>query len=292
MKALLKKVPMLEPAGHRLMAQLRSIRGQLSDGAVHKRLAAVGLPRAEQFSAALAQLAQRLPVEDQTRVDGVEAQRALLLGRQGPLIDGSLPEPGLYDKGVSIQGACKVSKPPKPGLMLYLLVRATRPQCVLELGTNVGISASFIAAALKQNGQGGRLVTMESSPYRIKLARDIHTNQGLDNIDYVQGLFTETLTDTLAALPPVDLAFIDGHHLYQPTLDYFGQIHGASSDDAVFVFDDIRWSDGMARAWAALQADPRMGVMVDMRSVGFGARPAANQTTRHVLPPIYNAFHG
>lgn len=44
--------------------------------------------------------------------------------------------------------------------LLHALVRATRPGLVLELGTGLGISGSFIADALRENG-GGELVTVE-----------------------------------------------------------------------------------------------------------------------------------
>ncbi len=43
---------------------------------------------------------------------------------------------------------------------LYALVRLMKPQTVLELGTGYGVSARFIAEALKANGHG-KLTTVE-----------------------------------------------------------------------------------------------------------------------------------
>lgn len=40
------------------------------------------------------------------------------------------------------------------GEFLYGLVRATKPSRILETGTNLGISAAFMALALEQNGHG------------------------------------------------------------------------------------------------------------------------------------------
>ena len=42
----------------------------------------------------------------------------------------------------------------------------------------------------------------------------------------------------------MDLACIDGHHQYQPPLDYFEALWRYSRQTAIFVFDDIRWSEG------------------------------------------------
>ena len=45
--------------------------------------------------------------------------------------------------------------------LLYALIRATRPARVLELGTGMGVTGCFIAEALRENGDGGTLLTIE-----------------------------------------------------------------------------------------------------------------------------------
>ena len=44
-------------------------------------------------------------------------------------------------------------------------------------------------------------------------------------------------------------AFIDVHHDDKATVACFKQILPYIADEAVIVFDDISWSDGMKRAW-------------------------------------------
>ena len=56
--------------------------------------------------------------------------------------------------------------------------------------------------------------------------------------------------------------------LNQPTLDYFDRIWKSSAEGAVFVFDDIRWSIGMERAWNRLKVDPRLAIVVDLSAGG------------------------
>lgn len=220
----------------------------------------------------------------------IEQERKRMLLRTEPLVDGSLGEGGLYDKNVSIQAACRVSKWPKAALLLYFLIREFKPSTVLELGTNVGISSAYQAAALKLNGQNSKLITLESSPYRLKLAKELHKNLGLENIVYIQGLFTETLEKTLAEFNPIDFAFIDGHHQYQPTLDYFDKIWKHSWANSIFVFDDIRWSDGMKQAWRELQADRRMSVVIDLNPMGICVGSRQPYAKRYVLPTVHPAL--
>jgi predicted O-methyltransferase YrrM len=54
--------------------------------------------------------------------------------------------------------------------LLYGLVRALRPQTVLEWGTGYGWSGLHIAAALEANGQG-MLYTLEIDPTRVEHAK-------------------------------------------------------------------------------------------------------------------------
>jgi len=216
----------------------------------------------------------------------IEAWRDDLQKREEPLVDGTLGAGGLYDEGVTIQTACKVSKPARQATLLYHLIREFQPAQAVELGCNVGISAAYQAAALQLNGHGA-LTTFEASPYRLRLAQALHAKVELGNIRYEQGLFTETLEPALRNLEPVDYAFIDGHHQYQPTLDYFDLIWRHSAENAVFVFDDIRWSEGMKRAWQEIAADPRAILIVDCNAVGVCITtrnpPAANRYVSPVL---------
>lgn len=84
----------------------------------------------------------------------------------------------------------------------------------------------------------------------------------------------------------MDLAFIDGHHQYQPTLDYFDEILKMSSLNAVFVFDDIRWSDGMENARSQIQLDDRLGVILDLSSVGVCVRRRQDVPQHFVFDPL------
>lgn len=262
---LLRRVP-LAVAGKRRVQDALAARAYAR---TKQRLHAFG-PRGRQLADALQQYEQGRHAPEQIHwVERIEAERAALLDREEALIDGTLGAGGIYDRNVTVRMACRVSKPPHAARFLYTLVRAVRPARVLELGTNVGISGAYIAAALVDTAGSGQLVSCDSSQYRQRLARQMHARLGLKQIEYVNGLFSDTLAPTLRAMRHVDLAFIDGHHLYQPTLDYTDQILSYCQPDAVLVFDDIRWSSGMKRAWRAIKRDQRFAVVVDLGSMGL-----------------------
>jgi predicted O-methyltransferase YrrM len=225
-------------------------------------------PDAARVAAALRAVRQPLASREQAAVDAIEREREALLRCGDPLVAGSLGEPMPYDVPWTVGEVCVASKPPAPCRLLYHLVSAFRPRCVVELGTNLGITAAYIAAALRANGDGGVLTTVDASPYRLHIARDLHGRLGLRDVDYVQGRFSDVLPTTLPGMGRVDLAFIDGDHRYEPTLAYTDIVGAHARPGALFVYDDIRWSDGMWKAWSALQADARFALTVDVGVMG------------------------
>ena len=86
----------------------------------------------------------------------------------------------------------------------------------------------------------------------------------------MEGNIDHTLAPALAALAqPVDFAFFDGNHRYEPTLHYFELCLAHRTDDSVFVFDDIHWSADMERAWETIKAHPEVMLTVDLFYIGL-----------------------
>jgi predicted O-methyltransferase YrrM len=283
LKNAVRRIPFAARLHEALTAPLRN----RSNPKILKQHGETPYPQGPKLEWAVEQLAQGLSASDRPSIERIEDERERLLDRDDLLIDGSLGEGCSHDQGVRVRDACSVSKAQKPALMLYWLARALDPQRVLELGTNVGISSAYLAIALKANSETGRLKTLEVSQYRQRLASGVHAHLGLDNVSYSLGLFADTLAEAMDEMGEIDLAFIDGHHSYQPTLDYFDAIFKHSAEDAVFVFDDIRWSPGMKQAWSEIRSDERLGLIVDFHSVGVCVRRRESDSRRHVLRPLY-----
>ncbi|MGH8279070.1 MAG: O-methyltransferase [Gammaproteobacteria bacterium] len=205
----------------------------------------------------------------------IERERRRLLARTDPLGHG-----GAYDIDWTISAAAAISKSPKQAGLLGAMVREFAPQQVVELGTNVGISAAYMAL-----GTTGKMITLEASPARMTLARELHRNLGIENVEYVEGYFNDTLSTQLDRMPFVDFAFIDGHHEYQPTKDYCAAILPHAKRGAVFFFDDIRFSPGMWQAWSELSADDRFGLVLDFWTMG-ACVIRADSEPKIVVPPM------
>lgn len=217
--------------------------------------------------------------ESQAWAEKIEAQRATMLDDTSMLAIGDLGAPGGHDEGQRICDVVAVSKSARAAKLLMDLCAALAPKCILEMGTNVGVSSAYIAAGQRiAKVSGAELTTLEFSPYRADIAKKLHANLGLDHTEFVLGDFNDTLGPLLPALPSLDLAFIDGNHKYKPTLKYTDMILGASQNDVVLIYDDIRWSDGMEKAWLEIMHDPRFSVTVDLNSMGIAVRSSQSHT--------------
>jgi predicted O-methyltransferase YrrM len=152
--------------------------------------------------------------------------------------------------------------------LLFNLVRQRQPETALELGTALGVSAAYQAAALTLNGHG-TLTTIEAHPARVAIASAGATSLGLRGVDYECGLFQDVLPGILERIGPIDYAFIDGHHDEVATASYFDQIVARASPSAILIFDDISWSAGMRRAWQTIVSDPRLAWSLDLTRIGI-----------------------
>ncbi len=158
------------------------------------------------------------------------------------------------------------AKPRKLAQLLFRLANYLRPTTVLELGTSLGLSTAYLAAA----NLGSRVLTFEGCPNVAAVARETFTTLNLNNIEVVEGNLDHTLAPALATLgAPVDFAFFDGNHRYEPTLRYFEQCLAHRTDESVFVFDDIHWSEDMERAWKTIKAHPDVRLTVDLFYIGL-----------------------
>jgi len=179
----------------------------------------------------------------------IESQEEYQVISEIELLRGDLERSEELIEGSSIGKICKVaSKNSAWCKLMFHIVRKFRPESCVEMGTCLGVSGAFIAAALRLNGSG-RLVTLEGSVGRADAARANFRKLKLDNVSVVSGDFRSTLSGALEDAAPVDLVFVDGHHDGKATVDYFNLIRPKLSKKNIIIFDDIRWSDGMREAW-------------------------------------------
>jgi len=166
--------------------------------------------------------------------------------------------------------AClKYSKEPYWAELLFHIIRQIKPVSCIEMGACVGISGAYQAAALELNGAGA-LHTMEGSPSFARITTETFETLGLKHRATVAvGRFFDTVDSVLTARAPVDCCFIDGHHDEMATIQYFAKVLPHLTAQAVLLFDDIRWSPGMIRAWERIRSDSRAGVSIDLGKIGI-----------------------
>ncbi|HEV3413731.1 MAG TPA: class I SAM-dependent methyltransferase [Puia sp.] len=176
------------------------------------------------------------------------------------------------------------AKPARLGQLLFRLANYYRPGVMVELGTSLGLSAAYLASG----AAGAKIWTIEGSEAVAKRAAENLSGLGLTaafagassgkgvkafvagkGVEVVTGNFDIVLAPLLEKVGPVDLAFVDGNHRYEPTLRYFDLLFRHSGPSAMLIFDDIHWSAEMEQAWAQIKADQRVMMTIDLFFFGL-----------------------
>jgi predicted O-methyltransferase YrrM len=161
--------------------------------------------------------------------------------------------------------ASNAAKPKKFAQLLFRMVQQYQPQTIIELGTSLGISSSYLAMGNK----AATVYTMEGAPAIAAQARKNFAQLQLSNIQVIEGNFDDTLPALITQLTKTDFVFIDGNHRKEPTLAYFEQLLPLTHNDTIIVFDDIHWSQGMEEAWSVIQQHPSVRCSIDLFFIGI-----------------------
>ena len=161
--------------------------------------------------------------------------------------------------------ASRAVKSKKFGQLLFRLVKNYQPRSIIELGTSLGVTTSYLAMA----SPNSNLITLEGSPEIAGVARESLMRLQIENARIVEGNFDYTLPAVLYQLPTIDFAFVDGNHRREPTENYFNWLLAKSNINSVFVFDDIHWSREMEQAWYNIRNDFAVRCSIDLFFIGI-----------------------
>jgi predicted O-methyltransferase YrrM len=156
-------------------------------------------------------------------------------------------------------------KPEKYGQMLHRLVRHYKPSNIIELGTSLGVTTAYLSAG----NPSSNIITIEGSSAIANVAEENLAKLGISNVKLLRGTFDERLPEVLQEMKTVDLAYVDGNHRYEPTINYFNQILSHCGNGSIIVFDDIHWSREMEQAWAEIRQHPSVRCSLDIFFLGF-----------------------
>lgn len=149
----------------------------------------------------------------------------------------------------------RAAAPPAWGRFLFGLARALKPRRVLELGTNLGVGAAHLQAALALNAAEDasepRLITIEGDPTLAGWAEEALKTVPAPPLQtaVVPGRFADVLPDTLAAHGPFSLVVLDGHHEEAATNQYVDAVWPHLEPGACLVFDDVEPGRPVRRAF-------------------------------------------
>jgi len=196
---------------------------------------------APQVSQLLDRLHAQAETEDVQAKQRVLAREAEVGERLGP--------PQRYE----LYGDAPLSITPEVGRLYYLLATARRAGSVVEFGASHGISTIYLAAALRDLGNG-RLITTEILPQKAEWAAENLGKAGL--ADLVEIRVGDAL-ETLQELPPqVDLLVLDGRNdQYIPVLEL---VRDRLAPDALIIAD-LGKDDPDLAAYQRYVRDPGRG---------------------------------
>lgn len=169
------------------------------------------------------------------------------------------------------------------GILLFRFVRVAKPRTIIELGTNLGVSSAYIQSALDLNDEGS-LFTIEGDPTLAAIAREAlaKTCNGTPHI--MIGTFADILPNVLSSLKDVDLAFIDGHHEFGPTLHYFNMLEAFLSPGAAVIFDDVYlWTRPVRNAWNEIVRRSDGCFALDLAKLGILFPPEKGASPRRAV---------
>lgn len=127
---------------------------------------------------------------------------------------------------------------PQVGRLLQWMVRVVEPETVVEIGTSVGYSALWMAAALQKNGKG-HLWSIESHKQRFERAQlNIAQANMTDWITQINHHAPEAFIDSEVELPEqIDLAFFDATKMEHR--EFYDVVRPRMKKGAMLIVDNV-----------------------------------------------------
>lgn len=149
--------------------------------------------------------------------------------------------------------------------LLFRVTNYFKPENILEIGTSLGL-ATF---ALAIGNANSNITSVEGCPQTARIAVKQLAEFDLTNINSIVSEFESFLKDPKQPAINYELIYFDGNHQKEATLRYFELLLPTITNDSVWIFDDIHWSQGMQQAWEIIKKHPKVTVTIDTFQWGF-----------------------
>ncbi len=146
--------------------------------------------------------------------------------------------------------------------LLTGLVKWTRARRVLELGTSLAISSSYMATI----DDVVTIDTVEGSSSIGTINAQVTLNSKITcHIDS----FTSFITHQKERHTKYDCILLDGHHQYESTIEYVDECMDLLNPGGYLILDDIYWSSGMMDAWQVIKCRSDYNLSIDVFFYGI-----------------------
>lgn len=137
-------------------------------------------------------------------------------------------------------GIPTISISPEQLKFIQFLIKSINAKTILEIGTLFGYSAIGMAMAIPEDG---KVITIESEPERVELARKNIEKAGYtDKIEVLEGMAIEVLPQIISDLS-LDFVFLDAdkhnYYKYVKIIDQKLRVGGMITADNAFAFGYI-----------------------------------------------------
>ncbi|MFZ9847172.1 MAG: class I SAM-dependent methyltransferase [Flavobacteriales bacterium] len=200
--------------------------------------------------------------------ESIKAVRKALLNNETEITITDFGAGSLYNGGKKKKIktiAENAAKPEKYGKLYFRMIAERQPKNIVELGTSLGLSTSYLASA----SSSSMVNTLEGCPETAKMAQKVFNSQKLRNIQITVGNFDDTFKKVLKNLSSLDLVIINGIDQYEPTVRYFAQCLPYINENTGIIFDKVHCSEGMEKAWNEIKLHPEVCVSIDLFFVGM-----------------------
>lgn len=151
----------------------------------------------------------------------------------------------------------------KRAQLLFRIINYFQPETILEIGTSLGLATS----ALSLGNPNAKITTLEGCPNTMEVAKNSFQVSSFkfatNNIEFVTTEFTSFLNNHKPATRNPQLIYFDGNHSQKATLEYFELLLPTITNETVWIFDDIHWSEEMENAWEIIKNHPKVTVTID-----------------------------
>lgn len=179
-----------------------------------------------------------------------------------------------------IKDITKISlKKQKYAQLLSQLIEYFDAKNILELGTSLGITTSYLAMA----NDNSKVTSIEGCKATADVAQRCFDRLELNNIDLIVGEFGKVLKEVCSNNEKFDFIFIDGNHRESAVVDYFKIILPYCKNDTVIAIDDIHWSEDMEEAWQFIKNHEEVTVTIDIFEMGFAFLRKENIQKSHCV---------